>query len=117
MGDAPARSDGGASVRYRTVPLEEVAALEHSIRLHRNALVAHAPLVTEVLRTKNHKALGWLRRVEDRLILLAGEVEGQGIRMYGSEAFNALERRHLEGCDSWRSRPPWPVPFCDLSKD
>lgn len=103
-------------MRYRVVPLEEIVAVEHSIRLHRNALVAHAPAVTEIMRTKNHKTLAWLRRVEDQLLLLAGEVEGQGIRMHGSPAFNQVERAHLEECPAWRSRPPWPVPFCDLSQ-
>lgn len=103
-------------MRYRNVPLAEIVAVEHSIRLHRNALVAHTPLVTEIMRSKNHKTLNWMQRVEDRLILLAGEVEGQGIRMYGSPEFNMAERAHLEVCSVWRSRPPWPVPYCGLDQ-
>ena len=104
-------------MRYRDVPLNEMVALEHSLRVHRHALMAHNRLLTDVMRSKNHKAVKQLARVERELILLAGEVEGQAIRVHGPDVFNPLERAHLADCVKWKAHPPWPVPVCDIQPE
>lgn len=102
-------------MKYRDLALEEFVTLEHSIRLHRAALMAHAPLITEAMRSVNSRAGAKIRKVETELILLAGEIEGRAITVYGPEVFNQLERRHLEDCALWKARPPWTVPVCEVT--
>lgn len=102
-------------MRYRDLSLEEFVTLEHSIRLHRHALLKHSPLITEAMRSINSTAGRRLRRVEGELILLAGDIEGRSIQVYGPEVFNRMEREHLADCAMWKATTPWPVPVCPVS--
>jgi hypothetical protein len=86
-------------VRYRDVPLEEMVALNHSIRCKASALLAHEQLLTEVMHSKNHKSIGQLRRAATELTRMAAEIEGRALRTFGSTAWDHARRAHWAQCD------------------
>lgn len=87
-------------MRYRQVPLEEMVALNHSIRLQSDALAVRGVQLTEAMRSVNHRAIGHQRRALRELAHLAAEVEGQALRIYGSEAWDRARRIHWAHCDA-----------------
>lgn len=85
-------------MRYRDVSLEEMTVLEHGIRAQRNALVGRTRLLSEVMRTMNHRAHKNLRHVDRELIILAAEVEGRAIEVFGQEAWDRAWCEHRRQC-------------------
>lgn len=79
-------------MRYQNVSLEEMAALWHTYKDHRDALVQQTRRLSEVMRAKNGKAHRHLHNVERELVLLAGEVEGRAITLYGEEEWERVRQ-------------------------
>lgn len=93
----------------RDVSLGEMVAVNHTIRVYRNALMTQRSFLIDIFRSKNHRALGQFDHAEAELLRMAVEVEGQAIRVYGLEAWDRARLLHWEFCSltegSGRSMP------------